>query len=498
MAQATASALGRRGMVATAFPAATEAGVAMLRAGGNAVDAAVAAAWALAVCEPSGSGLGGQAVALVRLAQGSVLVVDGHARAPAAVSRATVGKAEQRRGYRACTVPTMPATLGYLLRRFGTLSQARVLEPALTLAEGGYAITPLQHRQLGWCKEALRSTAAAGAVFLHDGEPYRVGETFRQPRLAAALRRIAIHGVEDFYEGEIAQAIVADMRRNHGLLDAADLAAVEDPVEREPIALRHRGHEILTIPPPGGGVELLAALELLEDMHRAGAGGRFVQIAEATYGAFVLRERRHGAKRPGCAPSFAGAATEEPGETTHLCAADEAGNVVSLTQSIQSLFGAKVANDRYGFLYNNYLCTLPRRRHPYRLRGGCAARSNAAPLLVRGPAGEPRLTAGAAGSRRIVSSLLQVLDGVLGDHHLSLGESLSAPRVHARLSRRVWIERPAATEALEAALAQHGFKAEPRGEHAYGMGAVQAIRLHPDGRLEGAADPRRDGSAEGL
>jgi gamma-glutamyltranspeptidase/glutathione hydrolase len=303
--------------------------------------------------------------------------------------------------------------------------------------------------------------------------------------------------VEDFYEGEIAHAIVADMRRNHGLLDAADLAAVEDPVEHEPIALRHRGCEILTIPPPGGGVELLAALELLEDMHRMGAGGRHVQIAEATYGAFALREERHGATRPRLAQSFAGATAEEPGETTHLCAADDAGNVVSLTQSIQSLFGAKVANDRYGFLYNNYLCTLPRRRHPYRLREGCPARSNAAPLLVRGPAGEPRLTAGAAGSRRIVSSLLQVVSGVLDDD-LSLGESLSAPRVHARLSRRVWVERPLATKALEATLAQHGFEAEPRGKLDYRMGAVQAIRLHPDGRLEGAADPRRDGSAEGL
>ena len=140
---------GRQGdaAVATAFPLATEAGLEILREGGNAIDAGAAAAWALCACEPSASGLGGQTILLLRLADGKMLVIDGHSRAPAAASPSSITAQEQRIGHRATTVPSTPAVLDYAQRKYGALTPGRVMAPAIRIAEGGYAITPLQHRQ---------------------------------------------------------------------------------------------------------------------------------------------------------------------------------------------------------------------------------------------------------------------------------------------------------------------------------------------------------------
>ena len=516
-------------MVATAYPDASEAARSVAAAGGNAIDAAIAAAWALAVCEPSASGLGGQTTMLIRHASGRTVVVDGHSRAPAAASRGAVSRAEQRLGYRASSVPTTPATLAYAQRRYGRLAPARVMEPARRLAEEGYAISALQRRQLRWCRAALASTEGGRRYLRPDGRPPRAGAVFRQPALGRAVRRMAEHGVEDFYLGAIADAIAADMRRHDGVLTGSDLAGLRAPTEREPLTATYRGLLVMTVPPPGGGTELLVGLKLLEQLAPDGAlQGQdrwHACLADATLAAFRERERRpvhpdewtddlgawlvseerarELASSRGDDPGAAwGPSAEEAGETTHLCTADDEGNVVSLTQSIQSLFGAKVANEGYGFLYNNYLATCPRRRHPYRLRGLAPVRSNAAPTLVTEPAGpghpgRPVLALGGAGSRRIVSALLHVLTGVI-DRGLGLDEALSAPRVHARLNGRVWLEQPAASARLVEALARGFGGVDLRPRHSYAMGAVQAIELRDDGTMVGGADPRRDGAARAL
>jgi gamma-glutamyltranspeptidase/glutathione hydrolase len=148
-------AMGSRSMVTTAFPSASEAAIEILHAGGNAIDAAVAAAWALAVCEPSGSGLGGQTTLLIRFAEGRTLVVDGYSRAPAAVSRKQVNREQQQKGYRACTIPSTAATLGFAQKRYGVLDHSRTMEPAIRLAENGYEITKLQRKQLRWCQNEV-------------------------------------------------------------------------------------------------------------------------------------------------------------------------------------------------------------------------------------------------------------------------------------------------------------------------------------------------------
>ena len=194
-----------QGMVTTAHYRATEAGVRMLEAGGNAVDAAVAAAFALGVCEPAASGLGGQTMALVHTASPrKTVAVDGSSRAPHRLVPGSLEPAERRRGYRSATVPSTPATLGYLLDRYGRLELAAVLQPAIELAEEGYEVSELQHALTRREAKQLRKGTAA-PFFLKDGKrALPAGAIHRQPVLAGTLKRLAKAGIEDFYTGRIA------------------------------------------------------------------------------------------------------------------------------------------------------------------------------------------------------------------------------------------------------------------------------------------------------
>ncbi|MHC4498351.1 MAG: gamma-glutamyltransferase family protein [Planctomycetota bacterium] len=531
--------MGSKSMAATAFPDASRAAVGILQAGGNAIDAAVAAAWALAVCEPSGSGLGGQATLLFYPSSGRAVVIDGHSYAPRAVSKQVLTRAQQKKGYGASTIPSMPATLGFAQKNYGTLPLEQVMEPAIRLAHDGYAITKLQRRQLSWCRKVLRESPPTAKLFLKDGRPFKFGEVFRQEELAGTLRRIARHGIEDFYQGRIARLIAEDMKEHGGFITEEDLDDCTLPIERSALSIDYRGCQIVTVPPPGGGLQILFGLKIIEKLI-SGNGCTdtetwYEALAEATHAVFHERDRfpvhprdwnrslcnwllgrdrvaevadriKHSWSEP--AP---GADVEEPGETTHLCVADQHGNVVSLTQSIQSLFGAKVANGRLGFLYNNYLSTCPRRQHPYQLASHCIPRSNAAPTLVlekhsdgapnssteSSRVSRPVLTLGAAGSRRITSAILQVISNVI-DRGMSLEEAVAFPRVHGLKSHKLYIERPAVTESLLKTFEKRFRMVKVKASQSYAMGALQAIEFKEDGSLVGAADPRRDGAALGF
>lgn len=513
---------------ATAFPEATEAALEILRAGGNAVDAAVAAAWTLSVCEPSASGLGGQTTLLVYHANGTVRIIDGHSHAPAAVSPNSVSRRQQRVGHRACTIPSTPATLAYAQRKYGVLLPARALDPAIRTAEDGFGITQLQRRQIRWVVGDLRKHGATADLLLLNGEPPPVGHIFRQPRLAGTLRRLATQGVEDFYHGNMAHAIAEDMRRHGGLISTNDLSAFALPVEREPLWVSYRGLRAVSVPPPGGGVQLFLALKVLEQLlppdNALDSAAWYEAIALATYAAW--RERERGPISPAAlTPSVRSwlfseerirqvatgireenladhrtRVAEGPGDTTHLTVADRDGNVVALTQSIQSVFGAKVANPQLGFVYNNYLCTCPRRQHPYGLSGNCMPQSNAAPTLVFQDSSRgcvPMLALGGAGSRRITSALLQVISSVV-DRGRAVDEAVATPRIHALLSRKVWIEEPAADPELIANLLGRFAEVRIMPARSYKLGAVQALLCSPEGKVQAAADPRRDGTAGSI
>ena len=527
-------------MAATASPSATDAAVEVLRAGGNAVDAAVAAAWALAVCEPSGSGLGGKTVMLIRFSTGKCVVIDGHSQAPAAASKKRISRAQQQIGYLACTIPSTVATLGYAHKLYGVLPLPRVMEPAIRLAEDGYPITHLHRRQLKWCQANLQASPATRDLFLNKGRPYREGDVFRQSALAGTLSRLAKSGTEDFYQGGIARDIVADMAEHGGLVTQQDLEDCARAVERNPVAADYRGYQVVGVPPPGGGLQVLLALKVLEncspDELRKQPDRWYRIIAEVIHAVFreceslpmTLEKMTHSVVQwflsderaaeifrslheHHAEPARKTGKSDEPGETTHVCATDSRRNVVSLTQSVQSLFGAKVASEKLGFLYNNCLCTCPRYRHPYQLASRCVPRSNAAPTIVLAnkasstatsnhvPEGDSRpfLALGAAGSRRITSAILQVISSVI-DRGLSLAEAVNNPRVHVMLSGKVHIEKSPVAEDLREHLAKRFGTVRIRASHSYFMGAVQAIQFEQDGRLAGMADPRRDGTSAGI
>ncbi|MFA9409503.1 MAG: gamma-glutamyltransferase, partial [Candidatus Dadabacteria bacterium] len=255
------------GMVATQSPQATQAGVEMLKLGGNAVDAAVAAALALGVSEPQSSGIGGQTMLLIY--QGDcVIAIDGSSRAPSLAHPNAIYKGDREIGYRATTVPSTLATLGYVHKCYGKLKWNRVLEPAIKLAEEGYPISKLQvylqQREL----ENFKKIPSESGVkyFLKDGKPYSPGEIFKQSDLANLLRTLAKKGIKEFYQGKIAKQIDADMRENGGLLRYDDLALIPNPIERKPLVGKFRGLDVYTMPPPGSGRTLLFALTMLDLM----------------------------------------------------------------------------------------------------------------------------------------------------------------------------------------------------------------------------------------
>jgi gamma-glutamyltranspeptidase/glutathione hydrolase len=254
------------GMISTQHYRATAAGVEILAEGGNAVDAAVAAAFALTVCEPQACGLGGQTMIQIHLTaeRRKTLSLDGSSRAP---SRATVEELKKRRarliGHRATTVPSTPAVLAYAAERYGTLPLSRLLEPAIRLARDGYRISALQHHLQD--REVTKwRKGNAGALFLKDGQtPFPVGARFKQAALAETLSRLATHGVEDFYTGRIAAAIHDDMQKHDGFLHREDLGRIPWPIERRPISCRFEDLRLLTFPPPAAGRALVAMLNVL-------------------------------------------------------------------------------------------------------------------------------------------------------------------------------------------------------------------------------------------
>ena len=262
------NAVHEHGMVASAFPNATEAGTRILAEGGNAVDAACAVGFALGVCEPQASGIGGQTVAVLHI-DGETFALDGSSRVPSLAHTERIEHDRERRiGHRATTVPSTPAAFNWLHSRYGKLPWAEVIRPALEIARDGYAITALQRRLQERELENFDRAGGSGArYFLKNGEtPYEPGDLFRQPQLADVLEAIARGGVEAFYQGAIAEQIDADMRANDGFLRTDDLALIPWPIVRRVLRRRYRSVTLATMPPPGAGPVLLLVMMMLNHL----------------------------------------------------------------------------------------------------------------------------------------------------------------------------------------------------------------------------------------
>jgi gamma-glutamyltranspeptidase/glutathione hydrolase len=501
-------------MVATAHHRATEAGVEILTAGGNAVDAAVAAAFALGVCEPAASGLGGQTMMMIHHASsGRTIALDGSSRAPNRATREVLARGDVKLGYSAATVPSTPATLRYALETYGTLKLAQVLEPAIRLAEEGYRVSELQNRLTRRELAKLRANTAA-PLFLKNGEkPYAVGSIFKQPVLARTLRRLAELGVRDFYSGLIAHQIDEDMTMNGGLIRLDDLAQVPRPIERRPLTCRFGPYRVFTFPPPGAGRTLVEMLNVFQRLPKSlrdiDTAPGALALAEIIRTAFLDREDRpfdpniypqvnrkkmlslEYAKR--VAGQVAGR-VDTQGETTHLSIMDGEGNVVSLTQSIEKVYGSCCASPELGFLYNDYMSAFEYDdiSHPYYLRPNAVPWASVAPTIVfRGP--EPWLAIGSPGSDRITPSILQVLVRL---RKQSPFYAVDAPRLHCSIGGKVSLEAARMSDEIPLLLERRGFEVDRREPYSFYLGCVQLV-LRENGRLVGIADPRRDGAAGG-
>lgn len=513
--QRVASASG--GMVSTAHPGATAAGVAALEAGGNAVDAAVWAALALGVCEPAASGLGGQTMMLVHLADESrTFALDGSSRAP---SLATIDAfdnfpRERRRGHRATTVASSPAVYDYALERYGRLGVSEALQPAIHLAEEGYKVSELQGQLNRRERKHLLKSSGAASLFLRQGRlAYREGDTFCQPVLAATLRRLADVGFEDFYLGKIAQLIVEDMEQNGGFVRADDLALIPQPIEREPLKGRFYGNQVRTMPPPSAGRTLIEMMNIYKalpaEFRNLDTPGGAVLFAKAVQQAFWDRQDRpfdpafypQVDQEKMLSPSYGRALAARMlqeylgnGETTHLSVMDADGNAVALTQSIENVYGACAASPQLGFLYNNYLSAFDHHdpSNPFYLRPNAVPWASVAPTLVF-QEGQCRLAIGSPGSERIAPSVLQVMIRL---RKLSPLAAVEAPRLHCSIDGVVSLEAPRMSSEIQAALAREGFEMDQREAYSFYMGCVQMV-MRRNGSFVGVADPRRDGSAAG-
>ncbi len=506
-----------RGMVSTAHSGATAAGVAALKAGGNAIDAAVFAALALGVCEPAASGLGGQTMMLVHLAdENRTFALDGSSRAP---NRATVGafdnfKRERRRGHRATTVPSSPAVYDYALERYGRLKAEEALQPAIHLAEEGFEVSELQARLARRELKHLRRSPGAASLFLRQGRlAYREGDSFKQPVLARTLRRLAEVGFEDFYRGEIARGIVADMEHNGGFIRADDLAQNPAPIERDPLRGRFYGDRVYTMPPPSAGRSLIEMMNVHQalpaELRDLDTPSGAVLFAETVRQAFRDRQDRPFGpdidpqvdQKTMLTPRYAQTLAAQMrqrflgnGETTHLSVMDAEGNAVALTQSIENVYGAGAASPDLGFLYNNYINAFDHHdmSHPFYLRPNAVPWASVAPTLVF-QGDQCRLAIGSPGSERIAPAVLQVMIRL---RKLSPLAAVEAPRIHCSLDGEVSLEAPRMSSQIPVALTQAGFGVDRREAYSFYMGCVQAVLRQGDS-LVGVADPRRDGAAAG-
>ena len=465
------------GMVVTAQHLATQVGIEVLKQGGNAVDAAVAVGYALAVVYPAAGNLGGGGFMTIWLADGRKTVLDFREKAPLAATPdmylgpdGRVIENSSRRGFLAVAVPGTVSGLETALVRYGTMKRSALLAPAISYAERGFVLEQGDADMLRVATEQLRKDPAAAAIFLDRGEAYQPGKRLVQKDLARTLRRIRSDGAKGFYQGPIGAAIIAASNSGNGVLTASDLGQYETR-EREPIECDYRGYHIVSAPPPSaGGVILCEILDVLEGYPLKDLGFGSAQAAhyeiEAMRHAYFDRNHYLGdpdfvhnpveqlldktyAQRLRAAidPSKAGAsddlqagiAPHEGSDTTHYSIVDQFGNAVSVTYTLNGWFGAKVVAPGTGVLLNNEMDDFTVKEGVPNLFALVQGSANAIapgkrPLSSMCPTiitrdGKLVMVAGTPGGSRIISAMVQVIVNVI-DYGMNIQEAVDAPRLH--------------------------------------------------------------------
>ena len=527
---------GNNGMVVTSHFLATESAQKVLKDGGNAIDAAVTAAFLLAVTQPRSGNIGGGGFMLISLEeQDEVVAIDYREKAPGKASvdmflnkEGNVNNEISRYSHLAAGVPGTVAGLILVLEKYGTINLEEALAPAIHYAEEGFVVTPRFSNGLKENEQMLRRWSSTSRIFYKaDGSYYEPGELFVNKDLATTLKRIATNGAREFYEGKTAEMLVAEMERHGGMITLEDMKHYA-PVIRTPVHGFYRGYDVYSMPPPSsGGVHVIQMLNILEGYPVADNGhnsARNIQfMAEAMKRAYADRSRYLGdadfvrvplealtskayavslrkdiardkatpksSVRPGNISPY------ESNETTHFSIVDKFGNAVSNTYTINFSYGSGVVVEGAGFLLNNEMddfSAKPGAPNAYGLIGGEANKiepnkrmlSSMSPTIVKRE-GKNFLVTGSPGGSRIITTTLQVILNVI-DHGLNIKSAVAAPRIHHQwLPDELRIEEGISPDTVQI-LQEMGYEVKQKPA----MGASQSIVIR-NGIMYGGADPRR-------
>jgi gamma-glutamyltranspeptidase/glutathione hydrolase len=534
-AASPAPVVAKHGMVVTAQQYATHIGVDVLKRGGNAIDAAVAVGYALAVVYPAAGNLGGGGFMTVMFADGRRAFVDFREKAPLAATagmyldaKGDVIPQASTRGHLAVAVPGTVAGFEYIRQKYGTLPLPALIDPAIRLAERGFVLQQGDAEMLWEGTEDFRKDPASAAIFLKAGQPFQPGDTLKQPDLARTLRRIRARGHDGFYKGETAALLVAASKRGGGILSQADLDGY-DVREMPPVECDYRGLRIVAAPPPSsGGIVICEILNVLEgyplrDYGWGSARALHVQI-EAMRQAYIDRNQLLGDQRfvknpleqmlskeyaarirAGIDPRRAGVSTKlvpgagfnEGNHTTHYSIADQYGNAVAVTYTLNDWFGARVTAAGTGMLLNNEMDDFTAKVGVPNLYGLVQGENNKIepgkrPLSSMSPTivtrdGKPWMILGTPGGSRIITAVTLTLLNVI-DFGMDLQEAVDAPRIHQQwLPEETFVEARAVSPDTRAILESMGHKLTmPQPEN-----HVAAILIDA-GKIFGAIDPRRN------
>jgi gamma-glutamyltranspeptidase/glutathione hydrolase len=503
-AQQERTAVGREYMISAPTPEAVEAGLTILEAGGNAVDAATATAFALLVTDPQMASVGGRSQILLHLADGSFVGIDGATQAPLRVDKPWgVGH-----GYGTIPIPGSPAALEEMLLDYGTMSLAELLQPAIRLAQEGFVIKEDLHDAFRLHEENLKRYPGTRAHFFKpDGSPYSAGDLFRQPALARTLETLAREGAASLYDGPLADALVAEMEANGGLIRHDDLAQYR-PRPGEIVEGEYRGYRIVARGGNCDGASVIEMLQILEHFDLAGyditdpeyihviAQALYLGVTDEYVPDWMQVSKAHAARRlreidmERALPTAVQGGTAPEGDTHHLSVVDAAGNAVAITQSIGPSFGSKVASVGMGFFYA-YSYDMNDEPVPFQRE-----KTSQSPTMLFSANGSPFLVLGSAGSARIPGSIVRTVVNVV-DHGMSLGEALEARRWFIA-ENELHIETPGLGAGTLEALRSYGYALTTYGELDGYFARVHAVLVDPvTGSLMGASDPRDYGAAGG-
>ena len=525
-------AVGSNGVVVSTQREASQVGLQVLKDGGNAIDAAGAVGYALAVSDPCCGNLGGGGFMLVHLADGTETFINFRETAPLKADTnmyldesGNSIEGLSTNGYLAVGVPGTVKGLNYALDKYGTMQLERVIQPAINLAENGFVLQQGDVDIFEAGKEKLLEPNVA-EIFLQDDRTYQAGDTLVQSDLANTLRAIARDGTEAFYTGEIAEKVVAASQDNNGILSLEDFATYQVD-EYEPVRCDYRGYGVTSSPPPGGGTTVCQMLNILSGYNLKELGKKTPQSLHHLFSSMLLAfgDRNRYLGDPDfvdnpldklLSPEYAASLREkiafeaidpetvyttniqqEGTNTTHYSVVDKYGNAVAVTYTINSYFGAGVVAPGTGFLLNNEMddfTTKLGEKNQFGLRQGEAnliepgkrPLSSMSPTIVTKD-GRVYLVTGSPGGSTIPTTVLQVITNAI-DYDMDLSDAVNTPRLHYQgIPDRVLGEPQAITPETFRGLKLRGYNIIPFIRY----GAAESILVHPDGKMEGVNDSRK-------